>query len=68
MMKYLLQMSERNQHYPFLAVRDLYQNQSCHLQQDAIPEALVQATLQCVGRASMQMINLDILLCVWICR
>ena len=61
-------MSERNQNCPFLAVRDLYQNQSCHLQKDAIPEDLVQATLQRVDRASMHMINLDILLCVWICR
>jgi hypothetical protein len=28
---------------------------------------LVQATLQRVGQASMQMTNLDILLCDWIC-
>jgi hypothetical protein len=35
----LLQMSDRNQHCPLLAVCDLQQNQSCHRYQLDFPEA-----------------------------
>jgi hypothetical protein len=53
---------------PFFAVLDLHQNQNCYHQKSHFPEALVQATLDCVGHFSIQMGDLDISVCVWIWR
>ena len=53
---------------PLLAVRDLHQNQISYHQKSDFPEALVQATLHCVGQISLRMENLDISLRVWIWR
>ena len=61
-----LDMSNRNKHCPLLAVRG-HQNQSCHRQTSDFPEALVQATLHCVGQTSLRMADLGISLFVWIC-
>ena len=58
----LLQMSDRSQHSPLLAFRD-HQNQSRHRLKSDFPEGLVQATLHCVGQASLQMENMDTSLC-----
>jgi len=44
----LFQMSDRIQHCPLLAVRDLHQNQSCHRYKSDFPEALVGNSSLCV--------------------
>jgi len=62
----LLQMSDCNQHCPLLTIRGLRQNPCFHCYKSDFPEALLQATLHCVGQASLQMANLGISLWVWI--
>jgi len=60
----LLQMSVCSEHCPLLAVRDLYQNQSCHHYMSDFLEALVQATLHCMDRPQCRWLIL-ILHCVF---
>jgi hypothetical protein len=60
----LLKMSDHNQPHPILAVHDLLQNQSCHHQSQIFWRFRYRHCFP----ASLQMTNLDILLCVWIWR
>jgi len=58
-----LDMSDRNQHCPLLAVR----GHQLSLLKVRFSGGFVQTTLHCVGQASFQMADLDISLFVWIC-
>ena len=58
--KNLLQISDCGQNFPLLAARDIDQNQSYHREKSDFPEALLQATLHCVGQAELHVAKLII--------